>query len=600
MEMEVEKKMPKKGTSANMRITAELMFRLLPVQILLSLVSAVNGIVSSYFASNDIGVDAMSAVGLYSPFNQLFFALITMVVGGSVILCGKYMGQNREEEIRNVFSLSILVSVIFAVIFILIFLYMAIFDRVGMLTQDPAVRPLFRRYLIGQALAIFPLLVGNQLSSFLALEHKEKKTMTASLAYIAVNVILNILLVRVMKIGILGLALASAIGLWVFFLVQAVEFVPGRSMFRLALTGLRWGECGRIVRIGFSGAASNLYQTIRGFILNHLLSTVIGSVALSAFATSDNVLRIFWSIPFGMIVVSRMMIGISVGEEDRQTLADIMRVMLYRFVPLMCVVCCGIALLAVPITHLFYHDPASDVFRMTVLGLRIIPICMPLSIIYMHFVCYGQASDKQWYVHILSLLDGVICVAGFSALLIRPMGISGVYLSSVLNGIVTMIVIVGYAWWKKRGVPKNMEELMVIPEDFGAPEDARIDVTVKNMDEVVSVSRQIGEFCKERGIDSRRAYLAGLAMEEMAGNIVEHGFTKDKKKHAVDVRVVDQGEDLILRIRDDCVPFDPAERRALTGDDDKTKNIGLRMIFGMAKDLWYQSILGLNVMTIKV
>ena len=41
----------------------KLMFRLLPAQILLNAVNAVNGIVSSFFASNYVGVDTMSAVG---------------------------------------------------------------------------------------------------------------------------------------------------------------------------------------------------------------------------------------------------------------------------------------------------------------------------------------------------------------------------------------------------------------------------------------------------------------------------------------------------------------------------------------------------------
>ena len=45
----------------DMKLVAKLMFRLLPVQILLAVVGAVNGIVSSLFASNAVGVDAMSA-----------------------------------------------------------------------------------------------------------------------------------------------------------------------------------------------------------------------------------------------------------------------------------------------------------------------------------------------------------------------------------------------------------------------------------------------------------------------------------------------------------------------------------------------------------
>ncbi len=86
-------------------------------------------------------------------------------------------------------------------------------------------------------------------------------------------------------------------------------------------------------------------------------------------------------------------------------------------------------------------------------------------------------------------------------------------------------------------------------------------------------------------------------MEEMAGNIVEHGFT-DKKTHIVDIRVVNRADGLLLRIKDDCRAFDPKEKLALIDPEDVTHNIGLRMTQRLAKDLSYSNILGLNVLTI--
>ena len=141
---------------------------------------------------------------------------------------------------------------------------------------------------------------------------------------------------------------------------------------------------------------------------------------------------------------------------------------------------------------------------------------------------------------------------------------------------------------------------MVIPDSFGVTKDERIDISVKSMEEVIEVSKRVQDFCLEKGIDSKRAYLAGLCMEEMAGNIVEHGFVKDKKKHSIDIRVAHKNDKIILRIEDDCIPFDPKERNKLESDDDLTKNIGIRMIYQIMKDIDYQNMLGINVLTISV
>ena len=85
----------------------------------------------------------------------------------------------------------------------------------------------------------------------------------------------------------------------------------------------------------------------------------------------------------------------------------------------------------------------------------------------------------------------------------------------------------------------------------------------------------------------------------MAGNIVEHGFT-DNKNHSIDVRVVYTGEELILRIKDDCKSFNPKERVDMLNPDDPAHNIGLRLISRLANDMMYQNTFGLNVLTIRV
>ena len=577
-----------------------LLFRLLPVQILLAMVGTVNGIISTYFASNMVGVDAMTAVGIYSPLNILNGAIGTLLSGGSAILCGKYMGRNEQEKVRGLFSLNLLLAGGIGLLLAALFLAMAAFDLTGFLSRDEAVRPLFDTYLIGQAAGVFPFLVGSQLPVYLSMENRQNLSLTASLVYIGVNLLLQYLLVAVLRMGALGLALASSVGLWVFLGIQLTWFLGGKARIRLQIRHVSWRESGEILKTGLPGAAASGYQTLRGIIVNNLLEAFVGSVGISAFTAANNLLGIFWAVPAGMAAVSRLMISVSVGEEDRQTLTDVTRNMFRRFVPIMCAVAALVMALAEPFTRLFFRDPTAPVYMMTVWGFRLLPLCMPLAVICTHFTCYCQSISRQTLVHVLAVLDGFACVAAFSALLVPRLGLNGVYIANILNGVVCVLVIAGYAWMKNKRPPRNAEELLVLPKDFGAGPEDRIDICVRNMEEVLAVSRQVGEFCSRRGIDARRAYIASLCLEEMAGNIVAHGFTKDRKSHRIDIRAVFKGNDLILRIRDDCVPFDPEERSKLTDPEDKIKNLGIRMVYQAAREVEYQSVLGLNVLTMRI
>ena len=68
-------------------------------------------------------------------------------------------------------------------------------------------------------------------------------------------------------------------------------------------------------------------------------------------------------------------------------------------------------------------------------------------------------------------------------------------------------------------------------------------------------------------------------MEEMAGNVVRHGFSKDNKRHSADIRVVHKGDEIILRIRDNCSAFNPSEYHKVMEMDADGKNVGIQLVF---------------------
>ncbi len=575
-------------------------FRLLPIQILLALVPAVNGTVSGLFGSNFIGPAVMSAIGLYAPIVMFLAAASMVFVGGTQILCGKYMGKNEPEKTQDIFILSLLTVTGFSLVMCIILSLCVFTDLTRIFTSDPVIREPLNKYILGQVVGLLPWMLGLLLPAFLSLENQSKRTTTAGIVCILVNVLCNFLFVVVLKMGVFGLSLASSAGMWALFGVQAAWFLSGRSFFKIRHKPTDRKGAVEILKTGYPGALSNIYQAVRGIILNALILQFVGSAGLSSFAASESIHRLFWTIPYGMVVVSRVLMSVSIGEEDRKSLTDVMRVVMYKCIPLMCCVSALIILCAVPFTRMFYRDPSDPVYGMTVNAFRIIPICMPLSIICMHFACYAQTSGKQFLVHLLSLLDGVVCVAGFSALLVPALKMDGVYIAYILNGIVCAIAVVVYSWAVRKRFPRNMEELMVIPDDFGVSENDRIDISVKNISEVMDVSQKVIDFCDSHGIDDHRGRFSGLFLEEMAVNVIEHGFKKDNKKHSVDIRVVHKQDEIILRIKDDCIPFDPAERLEIFDPKDKMKNEGIRMVYKAAKDIRYQNILGLNVLTIYI
>ena len=586
--------------TSDYRLLSRLFFRLLPYQILLIVINAVNGIVDGLFASNAIGTDAMSAIGLYAPMNHFLYAISIMMVSGSQLLYGIYLGK-EPESVHSVFSVDLLVSFIISGVVSLVMVLAAVTNVIALEVEDAVQCTMFNRYLLTQAIGVPALVLGQQLFAFLSLENQTKWTTAAGLACLASNALGDYLFTVVIPLGTFGLGLASSISVWVFFAAQLVYYVSGKSYLKFSLGACNRKDVPEIMRRGYSGSLSRFVEMFRCLLVNWLILKYVGSEGLSSFSASNSFLGVIWAVPFGMIAVERMLMSIALGEEDRESLVDTMRVMFRRCTPLMAVIALMIILAAEPLTRMFYRDTAEPVYRMTVMGFRMLPLCMPLAVISLAFACYAQAARKKLMSVVLPVVDGFAGVSLTSLFLIPMMKMNGLYLANILNGVICLVVILIFSIAENRRFPRNLDDLMTIPEDFGPTEWDRIDITVRKMEDVERVSVRVIDFCRIREIDAKRAFFAGLAMEEMAGNVVEHGFTKGRKRpHSIDIRVIHRGDDVILRLRDDCVPFDPGKREQLLMPENREHNIGIQLVYRIAKKVTYQNLLGCNVLTVTI
>ena len=589
----------KQQGSSDYKLLSGLFFRLLPFQVLLIVINAVNGIVDSLYASNVIGKTAMSAIGLFGPLNHFLYAASMMLVSGSQMLYGRYLARNREQ-INGLFTVNVLISAGISLMTSLI-LVLGVFTNTTriLVSQEPDLQML-NQYILGQAFGIPALVIGQQLFAFLSLENQTKRTMVASIVCFVVNGILDHVFLVFIPMGTFGLGLSSSIASWVFLGIMAVWYLTGRSEWKFSLHCCRWQDAPQIVRLGYPGALSRFVEMFRCLIVNFLVLKYVGSVGLSAFAASNSLLAVVWAVPFGMVAVSRMLFSISIGEEDRRSLIDTMKIAMTKGMLLMCGIVLLLILMAEPLTRLFYRDPSDPVYQMTIMGFRILPLCMPPAMLSLHYAAYTQAVEKKAMSIILPVIDGMVGVVIFSFLLIPLMKMNGLYISNVLNGALCATVITVGSWLSLKRCPRTLEDLMAIPKQFGATEEERIDITVRNMDEVIHISRQVMDFCKNRGIDKRRTFLAGLCLEEMAGNVIAHGFTKDQKKHSVDIRVVHSKDEIIMRIRDNCKAFNPTEYTGKMKMDELGKNVGIHLVWQMASSISCQNLLGMNVLTMRI
>ncbi|MCR5267936.1 MAG: ATP-binding protein [Lachnospiraceae bacterium] len=581
------------------KLLSRLFFSMLPVQILIFAMGSINSIVDGVMAGRFIGSTAVGVIGLYFPMVNIMTAVGSVLLGGTAVLCGRYMGRGELDKTEGVFSLNLTVTFIVSVLLTLCSVLLP--QPVAlMLGASRELEAGLAEYITGYAIGIIPMLFAQQLAAFLQMERQNRLGYVGVAGMILSNIGLDILLVGILKMDIFGLALATSLSNLIYFLILIPYYFTKKAQLHYGFQRILWKDLAALVKIGFPGALLVFCLAVRGMVINRILLRYEGNDGLSAMSSFSMVSGLFIAYCLGNGSVVRMLISVFVGEEDRSSMKKTLKIVFTKGL-LLSMVLSGIIFAVSPLlTSVFFPDRTSDVYHLAYQLFAIYAFCIPLIMICQIFTNYLQATGHNLFVNVQSVFDGFFSMVIPSLLLAPIMGALGVWLSNPIGIFLTILTVPVYdlIYWKR--IPKNMDEWMFLRDDFGVSSEDILDIPVRNMEEVVRASERIQIFCEEHDLSKNNSYYAALCLEEMAGNVVRHGFMADQKAHALNVLSIIKNGDITLRIKDDCIPFDPTEMAAIIDERNSFDNIGIRMVFSLADDVNYRNMLGLNVLTIKI
>ena len=572
-----------------------LFFRLLPVQVAIVAMGSINTIVDGVIAARFIDLTTVGVVGLYFSMLRVLEAAGSILLGGVSVLSGRSLGAGNIDRTRGVCSLGIVTALAIGAL-----LTAASFVAPGaiadILGANAELRGALMVYVKGYAFGIIPQLVGQQFAASLQLERQEKLGHMGIVVMITVNVVLDILFVAVWGMGVWGLALSTAIANWAYFLVIVQFYFTKRAQLKPSVRLIDWRELLPVVRIGFPNALLVACLAARGLVINRILLACSGSDALTALSSFNMVNGLILAVALGTGSLVRMLSSVFIGEENREGLLSLICIVSSYVMAMMLGLAVAVFLLSPALAMIFFPDTGTEVFRMTRQLFAIYAGCIPPILVCIAYSNYCQAAGHRLFVNLVSLIDGFFSMV-IPALLLAPrLGALGVWLAFPFGIGITIVVSILHAVVRIRRWPRTLDEWLLLPADFGMGE--RLVLNLRDMRDVTQTAERVQAFCDEHGIARRTGAHAGLCLEEMAGNIVRHGFRADRKKHIVEVRVVLREDGVVLRIKDDCIPFNPVEWMEMVAPADPFRNIGIRMVYRLAQEVSYQNMLGLNVLSI--
>ncbi|MBQ8092853.1 MAG: ATP-binding protein [Clostridia bacterium] len=576
------------------RIVRKAYYRVLPVQIISTLVLAVNAFIDNVITGNMLGDEAVAAIGFFGPVAAII-GVSYVVVLGIQILIGNYIGQGSKEQIVSLFSTGIIFLAGFcSLLTVLCLVFHAPLSLILGARGNAAV--LLGRYIIGYSFGIPGEVLAGTLMCFLPLNNDARRSYLGLGVMIGTNILLDILFTAFLKLGIFGIGLASSISSLSSFAVmfpgvlnrqKAIYFRPGKTCF---------STLPEAVRLGLPSLMFTLGCTAKSYIMNMTLMNSVGTAAVAAMNVQGNLCAFLGAFPQGIGNAYLSLAGIYYSEEDRTSLTSLMRIAMRSGILLSAGVMTALMASSHVLPGLFFAN-GSEAWLLTSRMLLLFPCFLVLNTVLNLFLKAYQCQDRMTLVNVMSVAESLIMAilaVGSAPLL----GADAVWLSFPFGEIICLAIIAISVWLFSGRITFALTDWMKLDRTFGAGAVETFECSVHSMADVVHLSEKIIHFCSGHQIDRRTSYIVGLAIEEMAGNVIQHGFIPGRR-HSVDIRIIKK-DDLTIRIRDDCPAFDLEHQLSqFQAGDDVTKNVGIRMISAMA-DLNYQSTAGINTLLIRI
>ena len=267
-----------------------------------------------------VGKEALAAVG--GPAATLINLLIGFFTGlssGATVIISQYYGAKKQDDVKNTVHTAIALSIAGgAVLMILGLLFSGVALRA--MNTPAEVLSLSVIYMRVYFLGVIPSLIYNMGAGILRAVGDSKRPLYFLILSCLVNIILDVLFVTVLKMGVIGVAVATALSQVISALMVTVTLLKTEDSYRLYMKEIRFSPelLHKIIRIGLpAGIQSTMYSASNLIIQSSI--NVFGTDTIAAWTAYGKIDGLFWMImgAYGVSITTFAGQNFGAGKYDR-------------------------------------------------------------------------------------------------------------------------------------------------------------------------------------------------------------------------------------------------------------------------------------------
>ena len=563
--------------------------------ILMVVAMQLGNVVDGIIVGNILGSTALAAISLSTP--VLYFLQLPafiLATGGSA-QASVHLGRREIKKASEIFSVSVAAGVVISVLFCLTAPVLA-HPLARMLAGTPELENLLYPYILVNMLGIPILTLAVECSYFFNVDNNLVLGTIMFIIANCVNLLLDYVFLKFTSMGMYGAALSTMIGYATGLVLLIPYAFSKKRMLRFMIAGI-WKNKGCISDVIKAGAPSGMFfvmLSFKDFILNSCVVRILGQNAMEIYSVCTNSVFVVELFAGGVVGLVQTICGILYGEKDYYGIRRVIRRVL-----IFCIIITGILtilFMAFPqaVAALFGYNNV-ECMHVMLKCIRLFSLSFTFYALNKFFQVYYQTILMPVPAMLDTILQGSVVLIPVTFLLLYAGGIYGVCLGTACSELFTVLILCCFVFCRQKQGKLPQKGLLLIPEKDN---ENYTDVTIRGeVTDGIDISKSLIECCIEHEIDRKKANIIGIAAEEIVVNISRYGYKK-RKRNYIDISLSKTDGKLILRIRDDGVPFDPT--RYHSTEEDQFEIHGIDLIKKAAVQFSYTRVLNMNNTIIEI
>ena len=417
------------------------------------LVMSLNMIVDTIFVGQWIGVLAIAAITVVLPIAFLISSIgMGIGIGGSSII-SRALGANNSEKAFLTFGNQISLTVILAILFVTLGNIFSV-SILNLFGAKGAILPIASEY-FGVIIYGVPFLAFAMMGNpTIRAEGKPKFAMYAMMVPAVLNVVLDIIFIKVFDWGMWGAGLATSLsyascGLYIlyFFLSSKSELKIIPKNFKLDFKIVR-----EIVELGGVSIVRQGAISILMIVLNFSLFKYGGEISIAVFGIINRVMMFALSPVLGVSQGFLPVAGFNIGAQKNDRVKETIKKAIWFGSVLGTIVFIGVLFFKEEVIWIFTND--ATLLTQTPDAMFIVFLATPIVTMQLIGSAYFQAAGKAMPALFLTLLKQGFLLIPLAYILPKYFGIIGVWWSFPIADVLSTIITV---WVLKREVNRNLK-----------------------------------------------------------------------------------------------------------------------------------------------